>query len=166
MLHIHSNLVLITQYVLRFLEMITHIDRRSIKFHFLIRPFKFVNRNDLKNSLKALFELELKKFNTLTYVFCSDEYLLEMNKTFLQHDYFTDILTFDLSENNDLIVGDIYISIERVKDNAEQLQVAFTEELRRVIFHGALHLCGYKDNTKRNKALMRNKEDYYLNLFK
>ncbi len=88
-----------------------------------------------------------------------------MNNKFLHHNYFTDILTFDLSEDKNILIGDIYISVDRVRDNAQHLNVSFNQELRRVIFHGALHLCGYKDKEKKDIVLMRKKEDYYLQLF-
>ena len=98
---------------------------------------------------------------SLNYIFCSDKELLKINIDFLNHDYFTDIITFDLSEK-DGIVGEIYISLERVRENAQQLKVPVTEELHRVIFHGALHLCGFKDKTKADKLVMTKKQDEYL----
>jgi probable rRNA maturation factor len=88
-----------------------------------------------------------------------------MNNKFLHHNYFTDILTFDLSEDKNIVTSDIYISVDRVRDNAQHLNVSFNQEFRRVIFHGALHLCGYKDKENNDIILMRNKEDYYLKLF-
>jgi rRNA maturation RNase YbeY len=91
--------------------------------------------------------------------------LLNINKTFLKHDYFTDIITFDLSEGFVEIVGEVYISIHRVRDNARSLRTNVTNELLRVLFHGALHLCGYKDKKKSEITIMREKEDYYLSLF-
>ncbi len=157
---------MITQYVLRFLEMMANHSNHNVQFYFLVKPFTFIKRKELKLSIVELFKLETKKFDTLKYIFCSDAYLLEMNNTFLQHDYFTDILTFDLSSETFNIIGEIYISVDRVKENARQLNEAFYIELRRVMFHGALHLCGYKDKTKKDKILMRRKEDYYLSLFK
>ena len=102
---------------------------------------------------------------SLDYIFCSDEYLLKINKDFLKHSFYTDIITFDLKEADDEVIGEVYISIERVNDNAEILKVPNLIELRRVIIHGALHLCGYTDKKKSEITLMREKEDYFLRLF-
>ena len=101
-------------------------------------------------------------FTSLDYIFCSDEYLLEINQKFLQHDDLTDIITFNLAETKGEVVGEIYISVERVRDNALLFNVDFEEELRRVVFHGALHLCGYNDKTRKEQQEMRKKEDFYL----
>ncbi len=119
-------------------------------------------RTKLKSFIKNIFKKEGKILGELSYVFCSDEYLLNINRQFLNHDYYTDIITFDISETMEEVKGEIYISIERVKDNAKQLNQTTQKELLRVIFHGALHLCGYKDKTKSQKTQMRLKEDYYL----
>ena len=97
----------------------------------------------------------------LSVVFCSDEYLLEMNKTHLNHDYYTDILTFSYNEKN-VISGDLFISVDRVQDNAETNKVEFLNELSRVVIHGVLHLCGYNDKTPKEISLIREKEAYYL----
>ena len=101
----------------------------------------------------------------LNYIFCSDKELLRINQEFLGHDFYTDIVTFELSETPGKIQGEIYISIDRVKENAKKLGVSFKSELHRVIFHGALHLCGYGDKTKSEKEEMRETEDYYLELY-
>lgn len=120
------------------------------------------NRTKLKAFLKALFQREGQGLQGLQYVFCSDAYLLEMNQQFLQHDTYTDIITFELSEDPDETAGEIYISIDRVKENARKFDVTEEQELHRVIFHGALHLCGYKDKTKKEAELMRQMEDECL----
>lgn len=122
-------------------------------------------KTKLKSFLKVLFKNEGKQLGELNYVFCSDEYLLDINRRFLNHDYYTDIITFDISENKTEVTGEIYISIDRVKDNAVQLQQTTQRELLRVILHGALHLCGYKDKTKTQQKVMRQKEDDYLLMF-
>lgn len=101
----------------------------------------------------------------INYIFCSDEYLLEINKQYLDHDYYTDIITFDNSEEDKQLEGDIYVSIDRVHENAETLQVDFNIELRRVLVHGLLHLMGYSDSDDTLKKEMRAKEDQYLLLF-
>lgn len=101
--------------------------------------------------------------NELNFIFCSDEYLLRVNLDFLQHDYYTDVITFDNSEELKMILGDIFISIDRVKDNAKQNKVTTHDELCRIIIHGTLHLLGYRDKTKKAKLEMTAKEDFYLN---
>ncbi|MCS7005653.1 MAG: rRNA maturation RNase YbeY [Cytophagales bacterium] len=103
-----------------------------------------------------------KQINQINYVFCSDEYLLAINRTYLQHDYYTDVITFDHTEKGQPIESDIFISVERVRENAQHYNVSFEEELRRVMIHGILHLCGYKDKTASQQRTMRQKEDEYL----
>jgi probable rRNA maturation factor len=115
----------------------------------------------LKAFLPILFKKEGKLIESLVYVFCSDKYLLKINQAFLKHDYYTDILSFDLSKSKN-IDGEIYISVDRVKENAKELKINTSLELLRVIFHGALHLCNYSDKTKLQKQKMRKKEDEYL----
>lgn len=102
--------------------------------------------------------------DAISIIFCSDEELLTMNKQYLEHDYYTDIITFDYSEE-DYISGDLFISIDRITDNAKQLNVEYSSELKRVCVHGVLHLCGYKDKSPSDEVLMREKEEYYLNKF-
>lgn len=106
---------------------------------------------------------EKKDLSTVNYVFCSDEYLLNVNREYLQHDYYTDVITFPYSEEG--IEGDIYISIDRVKDNAHSLGIDTAKELYRVMVHGFLHLAGYGDQTPAEKKLMTEKEDFYLQIF-
>jgi probable rRNA maturation factor len=121
-------------------------------------------------ALKAFLEKQMKKegitIECLQYVFCSDNYLLDINKQFLNHDYYTDIISFDLSENKGQLIGDIYISVDRVKDNAKTIKTSQTNELLRVIFHGALHFCGYKDKKPADAKLMRAMEDKWLRAYK
>lgn len=105
------------------------------------------------------------KIGDLNYIFCSDDYLLEINRQYLQHDYYTDIITFDNSEDEGKLDGDIYVSIDRVKDNATNLNIDFEVELRRVLIHGLLHLVGFKDETPDLKQQMREKEDSCLHIF-
>lgn len=118
-----------------------------------------------KRKLSAFLDSLVTKYrkgtrkSDLTYIFCSDEHLLQMNQQFLQHDTFTDIITFDLSEGDDVLTGEIYISVDRVKENAEKFDTSYKDELHRVIFHGALHLCGFKDKKTADKTIMRAKED-------
>jgi probable rRNA maturation factor len=138
----------------------------SITFNYLdVSSTSFQNKTKLKALLTSLFKKEKTIFNSLNYVFCTDAYLLGINKQFLNHNYFTDIITFNLAEPNQPVQGEIYISIDRIKDNAKTHQATFKEELHRVIFHGALHLCGYKDKSPRDIAEMRKKEDTYLGIY-
>lgn len=136
-----------------------------IQFKNADKKFLFPKKRELKTFVSKLFQKEKKSLINLTYIFCSDEWLLQMNQDFLRHDYYTDIITFDLSETSEGIIGEIYISLDRIKDNAKQLNTSLREETLRVIFHGALHLCGYKDKTKNEIATMRAKEQFYLNQF-
>ncbi len=124
-----------------------------------------LSRTKLKSFIEGIFKKEGKKLKELTYVFCSDEYLLDINRRFLNHDYYTDIITFDISGTMEQTEGEIYISIDRVKDNARTLNEPYRSEVLRVIFHGALHLCGYKDKSKTQQKEMRKKEEFYLNRF-
>ena len=138
---------------------------QKISFHSADKTFYFPAKKSLKRFLVTLFNNENIELDSLQYIFCSDEYLLKINKDFLQHDYYTDIITFELSELSGVVNGEIYISLDRVKDNSIQIGTNYQFELLRVIFHGALHLCGYKDKKKSEILLMREKEDQYLSLF-
>ena len=129
--------------------------------------FKIPTPLKTKRWLKAVVEAEGAQLNHLNYIFCSDEYLLNVNREYLDHDYYTDIITFDTSdEGEDTIEGDIFVSIDRVKENAQTLNKAFEEEFRRVLVHGVLHLIGFDDTTDELEAEMRKKEDDYLQTFK
>jgi probable rRNA maturation factor len=122
----------------------------------LPRPLK--TKKWIKNTSKS----EGYEISDLNYIFCSDEYLLEINKQYLDHDYFTDIITFDNSEEDNVLEGDIYISVDRVRENAETFHADFETEMRRVLVHGLLHLMGYEDSDESLKKVMRGKEDEYL----
>lgn len=136
-----------------------------IHFHFITSQFTLKDRNSLKSFIYLLFKQEGKEIDTVNYIFCTDDYLLELNKSYLKHFTLTDIITFELSKPAEPALSDIYISIDRVKENAKTFQIPFNKELHRIIFHGALHLCGYKDKSKNNKLIMRQKEDFYLNQY-
>lgn len=125
---------------------------------------RLAQKRKLNTYLKGLFtQYRPVKQIELSYIFCNDLYLLEKNIQFLDHDTLTDILTFDLSESDDALVGEIYISKERVEENAQRFGSDYLTELHRIIFHGALHLCGFKDKTKKDKALMTEMEDRCIN---
>lgn len=116
------------------------------------------------NWLEDLILTEGKKLGDINYILCDDEYLLKINQDFLQHDYYTDIITFDKVKGK-TINADIFVSLQRVIDNAEQIGKSNDEELRRVLAHGLLHLVGYKDKSEAEQTEMRSKEDFYLALF-
>ena len=114
--------------------------------------------------IERVIESENKKLEEISYIFCDDDYMLDINMKYLDHDTYTDIISFDYSVGN-ILQGDIYISTHRVEENSREFNVSFEEELRRVIIHGVLHLCGYKDKTEEESALMRLKEEEKLKLF-
>jgi len=125
--------------------------------------FQLRHKTVLKSWIKKVVGKEGRKMKDLSFIFCDDMELLNKNSKYLNHDTLTDILTFDYSENNN-ISGDIYISIDRVKENAKTYKVTFENELDRVMIHGVLHLLGYKDKSKKDQKAMREKEDFYLSL--
>lgn len=115
--------------------------------------------------IKRVALSEKKQVDQLNFIFCSDDYLLKINREYLNHNYYTDIITFPTNEGSRVIAGDIFISVERVNENAEAFDVDFIHELRRVIIHGVLHLIGFTDKSKDQKKRMREKEDAYLSLW-
>lgn len=135
-----------------------------IEFNFLEKT-TLRDRLRLKSFLALLCEKEKMELESLSIVFCSDEYLLQINKDYLKHDFYTDIITFDYSAGPRTIIGEMYISVTRVKENAGSFGSTFQRELHRVIFHGLLHLCGYKDKTPAASKKMREREDHYLRLY-
>ena len=132
-----------------------------ISFHTEDILFNLTEKLKHKQWLQAVAKEEQRKIGELNYVFCSDSYLLEINQEYLQHDTYTDIVTFDNSDNPKMIEGDIFISCDRIVENAAKFGTE-SSELQRVMVHGLLHLCGYKDKAKADKALMTEKENYYL----
>lgn len=134
----------------------------TVQFHFLKGANSLSDRTRLKSFIATLFKKEGRKLAEIRYIFCSDDYLLEINRQYLQHDYYTDIITFGLSDPGQPINAEIYISVDRVKENAREFNTSFKRELHRVIFHGALHLCGYKDKKSQDQQVMRKMEDKYL----
>lgn len=126
--------------------------------------FQLENEIQFSDWISRVILSENKKEGDINYIFCDDEYILEINKQYLDHDYYTDIISFDYSVGNELN-GDIFVSIERVKENATDFNAPFDEELKRVIIHGILHYCGYKDKSEEDEALMRSKEDEKTKMF-
>ena len=124
--------------------------------------FKLKNKTLVRQWITDTIIAEGFKLKELNYIFCSDAYLLEINQQYLDHDTYTDIVTFDNSEEEGKIVSDIFISIERIRENAIKFNVTETTELHRIIIHGALHLLGYKDKSPADKQKMTQKEDFYL----
>lgn len=180
--------------------------KTRINFHSEDVPFSLKGRTLIRNWITEALRKEKKQPGEINYIFCSDDYLLQLNRSYLNHDTLTDIITFDYSGDrgqgtrdggrgtsvksqdlraksqeskrknqdkkssqlptpNSQLSGDIFISIDRVKENAKKFEVSFDKELRRVMIHGALHLAGYKDKRKADKELMTRKEDFYLYLF-
>ncbi len=125
--------------------------------------YDFGNGKEAIKVIAIIAKEENKKFNQINVIFTSDEYLKDINISFLNHDYYTDVITFPYTDKE--ISGDIFISVERVSDNSKKFNVSENEELNRVIIHGILHLCGYEDNTDENRNYMRKLENYYLNFF-
>jgi len=126
--------------------------------------FLLENEEQFASWISNVIVSENKKEGDINYIFCDDEYLLEINKQYLDHDYYTDIISFDYSVGNELH-GDIFISLDRVRENASDFNVTFEEELKRVIIHGVLHYCGFKDKSDDEELLMRLKEDEKIKMF-
>jgi probable rRNA maturation factor len=136
----------------------------TIHFHQEGTDFQY-NEKALRSWLRGCFKSLQLKDPDITYIFCSDEYLLNINRSALQHDYYTDIITFDNRlESQSGLFADLFISVEAVQNNSSKLNTPFTEELKRVMIHGVLHLCGYNDKTEKEQSEMRTKEDQLLGL--
>jgi rRNA maturation RNase YbeY len=140
------------------------VTAKKTKVHFFSHDIRTSLKNTatLKHFIESIFKKERQSLNSINYIFCSDRIILEINKKYLNHDFYTDVITFDLSTNNKAITAEVYISIERIRDNAKQLGLSIKSELHRVLFHAALHLCGYNDKKKKDKEAMRKKEDELL----
>ncbi len=133
-----------------------------ISYNNIDNNFRIKDKIKIKKWILKSIETEKKNVNFISFNFCSDGFILELNNNALKHNYYTDIITFELNNKNENIEGDIYISVDRVKENAKILKESFTDELHRVIIHGVLHLCGYKDKSSKESKKMREKENYYL----
>ena len=135
-----------------------------VAFYFEDTDFKLRHKTRIKEWLRLVAESEVFTLGNISVIFCSDNYILDINQKYLQHDYFTDIITFDYSEGG-RISGDLFISVDSVRENSVEYGTEFEDELHRVIVHGILHLIGYDDHTEDEIKTMRSKEDYYLSLF-
>lgn len=140
-------------------------NRSIISFNYVDVALRLKDTLLLKTRLTAVMALEGVPFYKVQYIFCSDSYLLELNQKFLNHDTYTDILTFTLSMPGEPVSSEIYISTDRVEENANSLGIDFMDELTRVMIHGLLHLCGYEDDTPAKKKKMRSREDFHLENF-
>ena len=134
----------------------------AITFHEEDISYKLKHKTAVRKWITDTIVAEGYKLSELSYIFCTDEYLLQINRQYLDHDTYTDIITFDNSEDEGVIVGDIFISIERIRENAGKFNVTEAQELHRVLIHGALHLLGYTDKSPTDKKKMTSKEDFYL----
>jgi probable rRNA maturation factor len=139
--------------------------KNSIHFFFKDVSSTLRNRKQLKDFITFLFKTEKRHIENLNYIFCTDKFVRKINREYLKHDFYTDVISFDLSNTPGKIIGDIYISRDRIKENSSRFKASISRELHRVIFHGALHLCGYNDKSALQKKIMKEKEDYYLNLY-
>ncbi len=137
----------------------------AVIFSYADRRLNWRYKKKLKIFIELLMKQEQGRTADLAYIFCSDQFLLKINKEYLNHDYYTDIITFDLSESKNALKGEVYISLDRVRENTVIHKSSFKEEILRVIFHGALHLCGYRDKKKSEIKLMRQMEDHYIRLY-
>ncbi len=124
--------------------------------------FELSNPKEISNWLESAIEAHEKQLVEISYIFCDDEYLHKINVEYLNHDTYTDIITFDNSESEEEIESDIFVSVERVKENAKEFEVSFEQELHRVLIHGLLHLLGFKDKTEMESAEMRKQEEFWL----
>lgn len=131
--------------------------------HFFYENTSEIIEENIKPWIEKIIITEEKRLGEINYIFCDDEYLLKINQDFLDHDYYTDIITFDQVRGK-TISGEIFVSLQRIKDNASLISKNYEEEKKRVIAHGILHLCGYKDKTEEEQKKMRAKEDFYLSL--
>ena len=135
-----------------------------ISYFFEDTDFQFKNRTINNRWLRLVAESEIRRIGQISIIFCSDNYLLKINQDYLNHDYFTDIITFDYCEGNS-VSGDLFISIDMIRANAEKFGVEFIDELHRVIIHGVMHLVGFKDKTDEEAQMMRAQENYWLERF-
>jgi len=140
-------------------------EEKTIHFHYENIDFQLSDESKYLNWVKMVFEENKARYATINYIFCDDEYLLDVNHQYLNHNYYTDIISFPYAEHPEPVSGDIFISVDRVKDNAVTIGVTFENELRRVMAHGILHFLGYKDKKVEDQKMMRSKENEMIHLF-
>lgn len=140
------------------------MSRLKIQFFFEDISYTIKHKARVREWIADAIRDEAYELKQLNFIFCNDSYLLSINQSYLKHDTYTDIITFDNSEIKGEILGDIFISIDRIRENAKNFEVPETDELHRVMIHGTLHLLGYKDKTNREKVIMTKKEDFYLSM--
>ena len=138
--------------------------QKAILFYLHNVRYDLRDKEKLRRWISETVIAEKNQISEIAFIICNDEYLLELNKTFLNHDTLTDVISFNLSDKPKSIKGEIYISVDRVKENAKKYRVGIKDELHRVMIHGVLHLVGYNDVTEKEKFRMRKREDYYLSL--
>ncbi|MFN4082747.1 MAG: rRNA maturation RNase YbeY [Bacteroidia bacterium] len=145
-------------------ETLQLLDNYILDINYLDRKTNQINKQTIKNLIHNIVSRETKDFKIISINFCSDDKLLKINNKYLNHDYLTDIITFQLNDANEEIITDIYISLDRARENSKLLNIKYKNEIYRLIIHGLLHCCGYKDRTNKEKRKMREKENEYLNL--
>jgi probable rRNA maturation factor len=138
--------------------------KNQVQFHFLL-PFSLRSRRSLRAFIIQIFKKERIVIESLEIIFCNDARLLSLNRQYLKHDFYTDILSFPLSEPGKALIAEIYISVDRVRENAKSLDVSFKEEMHRVIFHGILHFCGYMDKSAIQIKEIRARENEYMDAY-
>lgn len=137
----------------------------TVFFHYTEKRIRIRNTKKIKRFIPEIFKGQELILSRVDYIFCSDKYLLQINKKFLLHDYYTDIITFSLNKAGEPIIGEVYISLELVKENAKEYNVLIMDEILRIIFHGALHLSGFRDKKRVEKKKMTEREDFFLRRF-
>lgn len=138
-----------------------------IQVNFFIEDIKFTlkNKSNIRKRVTFVISKERPMSGVINFIFCNDAYLVEINKRYLKKDYFTDVISFESADNKGKLQSDVFISVERVKENARIYKCSMPQELERVIIHGTLHICGFEDNTSKRKQIMTKKEDFYLEKF-
>ena len=138
------------------------LKKTKVHFFSLDRPTRLKNASNLKHFIESIFKQESQNLNAINYIFCSDKTILKINRKYLNHDFYTDVITFDLSQNDEPIIAEVYISVDRIRENAKKIGVSIKSEFHRVLFHAALHLSGYDDKKKKDIEIIRSKEDDLL----
>ena len=137
----------------------------KVHFFYTDQTTRLRNTSNLKHFIESIFKKEKQKLGSINYIFCSDKSILQINRKYLNHDFYTDVITFDLSQKDEPTIAEVYISIDRVRENAKKLGVTIASEVHRVLFHAALHLCGYDDKNKADIESIRKKENELLSRF-